>query len=161
MELYSKLPVHTDLPQAGADRQYTSGSGIVGNFTTANIPDETFSTFENFVVETIGPIIAEITKQPRLHDIDLLCKFLAIPSVNKNILPQLKNILKNWGVTKNLGESLPYVCWVRESRDTIRNIRSLSQPSSDAVDNLLYKEWYGKNLEEFMLQNLLHTISST
>ncbi len=144
LDLYSKLPIKSTLPQAGAKRQYTSGAGIVGNFTTKNIPDDTFSTFENFVVETIGPIIAGITKQPQLHDIDLLCEFLAIPAVNKTVLPELQKYLeKLGGVTKNLGSSLPYVCWVRKSRDTIRNIHSLAESSVNSIDTLLYNEWYG------------------
>ncbi len=141
LNLYSKLPIKSELPQAGAKRQYTSGTGIVGNFTTINIPDYTFSTFENFVVQTIGPIIAAITKAPELHDIDLLCKFLAKYT---SVLPLLQKILETkGGLTKNLGISLPYVCWVRESRDTIRNIRSLTKESAASIDKLLYDEWYG------------------
>jgi ABC-type multidrug transport system ATPase subunit len=141
--LYSKLPIKSDLPQAGAKRRYTLGTGIVGNFTTINIPDYTFSTFENFVVQTIGPIIAAITKKPELHDIDVLCNFLAKPE-GVAVLPLLQKYLENQGgVTKNLGMSLPYVCWVRESRDTIRNIRSLTKESTASIDKLLYDEWYG------------------
>lgn len=146
LDLYTKLK-HIEpqsLPQKGAQHKFTLHDGVLGNFSTGYVPDPTFATFENFVFISLNALLSKVTVV-KLNDIGGVCNLFSGPG-GDDIMKLVQKALESGTsppLFKKLGEALPYVCWVRESRDTIRSLSFEELPSVASVNSLLYKGWFG------------------
>ena len=146
--LYEKLPDPSAMPQKGAQHKYTSRKGLLGNYTSTVVPDPIFSTFENFVYTSISTFVPG-GQGHSSGDIGELCQFFSNEtSHGPAVLEYIESILKKESdpMFRALGNSLGNICWVRQSRDTIRRLSFVEKDGIAGINKALYDGWYGEKV---------------